>query len=506
MKHIKEAVILFLTLAVICLTAFAAFGGGKENPISAQHIHLGLDLAGGVTITYQAKEGSDPSSEEMNGALAVIRHRLDNKGYTEANAYLEGTDRIRVEIPGVEDASEAVEEIGRTAMLQFVGIDYEAIIRSDYIEEFYQRYLEDVRAAAGSESSESTPLSDVEEGMSVLDITTLSDEEILADAKNYFTNYFPDAIMRYPELLERSIEEGLAEIVVTGTNVSNATYQRGQVGNGVIESYVKLEFDAEGTKLFAEGTQKYYQKYIAIMLDDTMINMPSVGAVISDGVAVIQGIGSEEEAKSLADDIVGGALPVELEDIEHKNIGATLGISALNTSIRAGIIGFIIIIIFMILFYRVPGVCASLALVFYVSCELLLIKALGWTLTLSGIAGFILSIGMAVDANIIIFSRIREEMLLNRTIRVAAKNGFKLALTAILDGNITTLIAAIVLYFFGSGTIKGFAQTLGLGIVLSMFSALIVTRILLTSSLSFLPDTPALYCIRKINLRKEAKA
>ncbi len=504
MKHLKEFVILFLTLAVITLTAFAAFGGGANNPLRAQNIHLGLDLAGGVTITYQAEEGSDPTAEEMNGALAVIRHRLDNKGYTEANAFLEGSNRIRVEIPGVEDASEAVEEIGRTAMLQFVGIDYEAIIRSSYIEEFYQRYLEDVRAAAASSSgSESV---EVEEGMSVLDITTLTDEEILADARNYFTNYFPEALMQYPDLLDRAIEEGNADVIVTGTNVSNASYQRGELGRGTIESYVKLEFDSEGSSLFAEGTRQYLNKYIAIMLDDTIINMPTVGAVIDSGVAVIQGIPTEEEAKSLADDIVGGALPVQLEDIEHKNIGATLGISALNTSIRAGIIGFIIIILFMIAFYRVPGVAASLALIFYVSAELVLINLLGWTLTLAGIAGFILSIGMAVDANIIIFSRIREEVLLNRTIRVATKNGFKLALSAILDGNITTLIASIVLYFFGSGTIKGFAQTLGLGIVLSMFSALIVTRVLLTSMEAFLPDRPSLYCMNRLGKAKEVKA
>jgi len=271
MKHLKEFVILFLTLAVITVTAFAAFAGGNANPLRAQNIHLGLDLAGGVTITYEAEEGSHPTADEMNGALAVIRHRLDNKGYTEANAFLEGTDRIRVEIPGVEDASEAVEEIGRTAMLQFVGIDYQAIISSDFIEEFYQQYLEDVRAATANASSEGSDTTEVEEGMSVLDLTTLTDEEILADAKNYFTNYFPEALMQYPALLDRAIEEGMADVVVTGTNVSNASYQRGELGKGTIESYVKLEFDSTGAELFAEGTRKYVGKYIAIMLDDTII-------------------------------------------------------------------------------------------------------------------------------------------------------------------------------------------------------------------------------------------
>ena len=432
MKHLKEAVILFLTLAVICLTAFAAFGGGKDNPISAQHIHLGLDLAGGVTITYQAKEGSNPSSEEMNGALAVIRHRLDNKGYTEANAYLEGTDRIRVEIPGVEDASKAVEEIGRTAMLQFVGLS----------------------------------------GMG----TYQSGADILA-----------------------AVENGEAEIVLTGVNVANATFQKGRINAASgIEPYVKLEFDAEGAKMFADATARYIGKQIAIMLDDTVVSAPVVQAAITDGTAIITGMDSDEEAKELASDIVGGALQVPLEDIEHSSVGATLGRNALDTSLLAGVIGFGVIVVFMLLAYRIPGLAASLSLLLYVGLELLIFNLLGWTLTLPGIAGFILSIGMAVDANVIIFARIREEILQGHTIRLSIKNGFSKALSAILDGNITTLIAAIVLYVFGSGTIRGFAQTLGLGIVLSMISALLVTRVLLVQMQELFPAKKGLYAMIRL--------
>ena len=432
MKHLKEAVILFLTLAVICLTAFAAFGGGKDNPISAQHIHLGLDLAGGVTITYQAKEGSNPSSEEMNGALAVIRHRLDNKGYTEANAYLEGTDRIRVEIPGVEDASKAVEEIGRTAMLQFVGLS----------------------------------------GMG----TYQSGADILA-----------------------AVENGEAEIVLTGVNVANATFQKGRINAASgIEPYVKLEFDAEGAKMFADATARYIGKQIAIMLDDTVVSAPVVQAAITDGTAIITGMDSDEEAKELASDIVGGALQVPLEDIEHSSVGATLGRNALDTSLLAGVIGFGVIVVFMLLAYRIPGLAASLSLLLYVGLELLIFILLGWTLTLPGIAGFILSIGMAVDANVIIFARIREEILQGHTIRLSIKNGFSKALSAILDGNITTLIAAIVLYVFGSGTIRGFAQTLGLGIVLSMISALLVTRVLLVQMQELFPAKKGLYAMIRL--------
>lgn len=478
MKKLKSAFILLLALAIIAFSAVLSYVGvGDNQRLGVANIKLGLDLNGGVSITYQAVEGSNPSSAEMDGALAVIQKRLDAKGYTEASAYLDGTDRIRVEIPGVEDANEAVEEIGKTAMLSFVGIDYTALLSSSIMDEFYEEYVQDLKEQLGDEAEQYT------------------DQELLTSAQAFFSQYPGEAITQYPQLLEKAKEAGYAEVVVTGNNVSNATYQKAQISqSGSIEPYVKLEFDAEGKELFAEGTEKYLNKYIAIMLDTTVCSIPNVNAVISDGNALITGMKSEEEAKSLASDIVGGALPVQLEDIEHNSVGASLGRNALDTSVMAGILGFAIIIVFMIAVYRVPGAAASLALIFYITMELLMINVLDWTLTLPGIAGIILSIGMAVDANIIIFSRIREEVLAGRTLRVSVRDGFRKALSAILDGNITTLIASLVLYFFGSGTIRGFAQTLALGIIISMFTALVVTRVLLSQFMALLPQNTKLYC------------
>lgn len=497
MKHLKDIVVLAVIIAITVCVSLVSLAGIGGNKLSAGNINLGLDLAGGVYITYQAEEGTNPSAEEMDGALSVIQRRLDSKGYTEATAMIDGTNRIRVEIPGVKDASDAVEEIGRTAMLRFIGIDLNGLLSSSVMEEFYQLYLDYVRESIALRN-EIDPENDLQ---------SLTDEEILQDAKTYFNTYILDAMNLFPQLMTRAIEAGYAEVVVTGINVNDASYQKGeQQGMGGVQPYVNLKFDNEGSRLFEEGTRKFLNKRIAILLDDTCISMPTVSAVITGGNAVINGIGNDQEAKTLADDIRGGALPVQLVDIEHNSVGASLGHNALETSIMAGIIGFAIIILFMLIFYRVPGLAASIALIFYASTELLLINAFGWTLTLAGIAGFVLSIGMAVDANIIIFSRIREELNLGRTVRVATRNGFNMALSAILDGNITTLIASIVLYVFGSGTIKGFAQTLGLGIILSMISALVVTRFLLTSLEGLLPDAPVIYGKKAAKAAKEVKA
>ncbi|MCI8632646.1 MAG: protein translocase subunit SecD [Lachnospiraceae bacterium] len=483
MKKLKSVFILLLVLLIIAFSAVLCYVGlGENKHFGVANINLGLDLAGGVSITYQAVEGSSPSSAEMEGALAVIQKRLDAKGYTEATAYLDGSDRIRVEIPGVEDANEAVTEIGKTAMLTFVGIDWNQITASSILEEFYPQYVEDAKVKLE------------EQGQA----DAYTDEQLLADAKTFFSQYPIDAISMYPSLLDKAKEAGYAEEILTGTNVANATYQKGQTSqNGSVEPYVRLDFDETGKALFAAGSEKYLNKYIAIMLDTTVCSMPSVNSVINDGQALITGMATDEAAKNLAADIVGGALPVQLEDIEHNSVGASLGQDALNTSLLAAIIGFAIIIVFMIVFYRVPGLASAFALVFYITMELLLINVLDMTLTLPGVAGIILSIGMAVDANIIIFSRIREEITMGRTLRVSVRDGFKKALSAILDGNITTLIASLVLYFFGSGTIRGFAQTLALGIIISMVTSLVVTRLILSQFMVLLPQKNQLYCIAK---------
>lgn len=486
MQKLKNVFILFLCTVIIIITGFLAYmGAGKNQALSLNTIKLGLDLAGGVSITYQAQGDTQPSSEEMKGALAVIQRRLDEKGYTEAQAYLDGTNRIRVEIPGVEDANEAVKEIGKTAMLSFVGVDWSSVVSNGLLDKYVEQYVKDGMAQKEENSS-----------------LTYTEEDLRKEAEAYLPKYMEAAISMYPEIIEDAKKAGCAEELVTGVNVTNATYQKGQISStSSVQSYVKVEFDSEGTKLFAEGTKKYINKYIAIMLDDSLCGIPQVQAEINDGTTIITGL-SEEEAKTLADDIVGGALPVQLVDIEHNSVGATLGMNALQTSIYAALIGFAIIIIFMIAVYRLPGLVASVALFFYAAMEIVLLSALKITLTLPGIAGFILSIGMAVDANVIIFSRIAEEVRQGRTLRLAVRDGFKKAVSAIVDGNVTTLIAAVVLWLFGSGTIRGFAQTLAIGIVLSMFTALVVTRILLQQIVELGAQNKALFCSTKEKKKK----
>lgn len=491
MGRVKNVFILLLLLivtAALCVLSYVGIGDNRR--LGVANINLGLDLAGGVSIVYQAEDGSNPSSSEMDGALAVIQRRLDSKGYTEATAYLDGSNRIRVEIPGVEDANEAVQEIGKTAMLTFVGVDWDVLIANDdFMEPYYQKYVEDAIAAMDEEDQESADT-----------------DALYTEAQDFMKNYSYYAVSAYPEILEDAIEQELAEIVLSGTEVADASYQYGQIdSNGTAGPYVRLELNSDGREAFADATEKYRGKYIAIRLDETVCSMPAVNAKITDGVAVISGIGSEEEAKNLASDIVGGALPVQLEDIQHNSVGATLGQDSLETSLVAAVIGFILIIIFMIVYYKLPGVAAALSLGLYIAVELLMINLLDITLTLSGIAGIILSVGMAVDANVIIFARITEELRMGRGLRVSVYTGFKKALSAILDGNVTTLLVAAVLWGLGSGTIRGFAQTLALGIVISMFTALVVTRLYVNQFIAVISDNPKAYTsLNFFKKRKEA--
>lgn len=481
MKNLKSVLILLLSLVVITTTALVAFLGiGDNQYVGIGNIKLGLDLAGGVSITYQAQE-ENPTSEQMEGALAIINNRLSSLGYTEAQAFIQNGNRIRVEIPGVSDANEAVKQIGKTAMLTFVGVDWNAITKAgltdEYVDPLTQKVLEELNSQGSSASySESTVRSNVKEYLSS------------ASSALY---YFPEETA---EIVQKAIDQGIAKVVLEGEDVASASAQHGPTSSsGAAEDYVKLELNSTGRDQFKEATETYKNKYIAIRLDQTIVSMPSVNVVISDGTAIITGMDSADEAKQLAADIRGGALPVQLEDIEHNSVGATLGQDALATSMTAAVIGFILVLLFMILIYRVPGLVASLSLIFYISAELLLINLLDITLTLPGIAGIILSIGMAVDANIVIFARINEELRSGRGLRASVASGFKKALSAIVDGNVTTLIAAAVLWFLGSGTVQGFALTLALGIVISMFTALVLSNLLLKNTVEILPEKSGLY-------------
>lgn len=492
MSRLKNVFILLLVLivtAALCLLSYV--GWGDNVRLGVKNINLGLDLAGGVSIVYEAEEGSNPTSDEMDGALAVIQRRLDAKGYTEASAYIDGTDRIRVDIPGVKDANEAVSEIGKTAQLTFVGVVWSDLLAdTEFITPFYQQYVDDALAAMDEAEREEADT-----------------DALMEEARSFMATYPGYAVQVYPQILEEAVDKGLADVVLSGTDVEKASYQYGQFSeNSQPGPYVSLKLNNSGTKKFADGTSKYLNQYIAIRLDEVVCSMPSVSSVIENGEAVISGSYTEDEAKGLADDINGGALPVQLKVIQMNSVGATLGQDSLQTSITAAVIGFILILIFMIVYYKIPGVASALALILYVALVLLTINLFDLTLTLAGVAGIILSIGMAVDANVIIFSRITEELRLGRGLRVSIHSGFQKALSAILDGNITTLLVALVLYALGSGTVRGFAQTLAIGIILSMFTALVVTRVYLGQFVALGTTNPKAYTSLNFLKRRETAA
>ncbi len=433
MKKSRAVIGLIVFALILGLLGYTAvFGVGADKSGSASSIKLGLDLAGGVSITYQAVGEGKPSAEDMSDTIYKLQQRVD--GYsTEAQVYQEGDDRINIEIPGVTDANAILEELGKPGSLYFIA-------QTD---------------SAGN--------------------------------NNYEAGYGIDAdgnlVPQYT--LNKTIDELLADgsIVLTGTEVEDAQARAQQDSMGNVENVVALTLNAAGTEAFAAATQKAYDngESIAIYYDDDFVSVPNVQAVITDGNAVITGQASVEEAQRIASTIRIGGLKLELEELRSNVVGAQLGSEAIHSSLIAAAVGFALVILFMIAVYYISGLAASLALCLYTELMVILLYAFEATLTLPGIAGIILSVGMAVDANVIIFARIREELATGKTVQSSIKIGFSKALSAILDGNITTLIAALVLYFMGSGTIKGFSITLMLGIFLSMFTALFVTKFLINA-------------------------
>ena len=377
----------------LMLLILAVIGFGYLTYVSLPKIKLGLDLAGGVSITYKAKE-ANPSDTDMDDTVYKLQQRVE--GYsTEAEVYREGNDRINIDIPGVSDANKILEELGKPGSLVF--IDYES-----------------------------------------------------------------------------------GQQVITGDQVKSAEAVTAKENSKTVY-YVKLILTDDGAKAFAEATTRLVGKNIAIIYDNTVVSNPVVQVPITNGEATITGMETAEKAEQLASTIRIGSLKTELVELRSNVVGAKLGQEAISTSLKAAAIGFAILIVFMLIVYAVPGLASVLGLTLYVELVVCLLAAFKLTLTLPGIAGIVLSIGMAVDANVIIFTRIKEEIGDGKSVDAAIKAGFSKALSAIIDGNITTIIAAIVLFALGSGTVKGFATTLGLGIVVSMFTALFITRTALNS-------------------------
>ncbi|MDE6882949.1 MAG: protein translocase subunit SecD [Lachnospiraceae bacterium] len=431
MKKNKAMISLIVFVLILGLLGYTAvFGVGADKSGSASSIKLGLDLAGGVSITYQVVGDENPDAEDMNDTIYKLQQRVQNYS-TEAQVYQEGSDRINIEIPGVSDANAILEELGKPGSLYFI-------------------------AQTDSEGNQ-----------------------------NYVSTYGVDAAgnMVPQYMLNKTIEEMLEDgsIVLTGTEVDSAQARAQQDSMGNSQNVVALTLNETGKQAFAEATQKAYDngETIAIYYDDEFVSVPGVEAVITDGNAVITGQSTPAEAEQLASTIRIGGLKLELEELRSNVVGAQLGSEAIHTSLIAAGVGFALVVVFMIAVYYIAGFAAALALCLYTELMVILLYAFEATLTLPGIAGIILSVGMAVDANVIIFARIREELATGKTVQSSIKIGFSKALSAILDGNITTFIAAIVLYLMGSGTIKGFSITLMLGIVLSMFTALFVTKFLI---------------------------
>lgn len=433
MKKSKAIAVLLLFFVLLAGITFVDVKGiDGKGKVSASDITLGLDLAGGVSITYEVVGEETPDATDMADTISKLKQRV-YKYSNEALVYQEGTDRINIEIPGVNDANAILEELGRPGTLYFI---HET--GADGSLNYTQSYAMD------------------EEG-------------------NYYVSY----------TLNKTIEELEADgsIALYGTDILDASAGSFSDSMGNSQNGVNLRMTAEGTEKFATATARAAKKgeTIAIYYDGTFLSVPGVESALTEGVAQITGNFTYESADKLASQIRIGGLKLELEELHSKVVGAQLGSEAIETSLLAGAIGLGAIAVFMIAVYFLPGLAATLALLLYTALTVLLLNGFGMTLTLPGIAGIILSIGMAVDANVIIFARIREEIATGKTVQSAVKIGFDKALSAIIDGNVTTLIAAAVLWVLGSGSVRGFAQTLVLGIVLSMFTALFVTRWLLSA-------------------------
>lgn len=404
MKNSVCSFVLMLLCIVLAVT-IAIFGinaWGIKSALNEDAINKGLDLAGGLSITYDASPLNEGDKVDLTKVEKIFRERLDGLGYSEATITTSGDKTIRIEVPGIEDQDEAKEVLGKPAVLQFV---------------------------------------------------------------NYMTG----------------------EVYFEGDLVKSAVASYGTTNVGTSPYFVSLEFTDKGAELFGKATEEVAKQgegnnFLDITLDGVVISHATVDEPIYSNSCIISGADfTQESANELASLIDAGSLPVKLEEKQAEFVEASLGSDALSSSILAAGIGILLVMLFMILVYRLPGLVSALALVGYVAMFVIVIVGFNINLSLPGIAGIILTIGMAVDANVIIYERIKEELNAGVSVRSAVKAGFKGATSAIVDSNITTIIAAGTLYFLGSGTIKGFGTTLFWGTVLSMFTALVVSRVLLTA-------------------------
>lgn len=394
---------------------------GVKRPIK---FFQGLDLQGGVQVLLEADlpADQDVDPEDMAAARAIVESRVSGLGVTEPTVQMVGARRIQVELPGLEDSQAAIETLRETGLMEWIDAGTTFLPPGTEV---------------ATDFAQSTPPA---EGQTV-----------------YHT-------------------------VLTGTNLDRAGLEFDQQGLPMIA----FELDGEGARVFGEHTGANVGKFMAIVLDKVVISCPRIEGAIPDGRGVITGQFTVEEARATVLQLRYGALPIPLREIDTREVGPTLGQDSVQKSVRAGVIGLVVVLLFMAIYYRAPGVLADLALVIYAALTLTIYKLLPVTLTLPGIAGFLLSVGMAVDANILIFERMREELRNGRSLGRAIESGFRRAWTSILDSNISTWITCAILYAFGNSfgasLVKGFALTLGIGVAVSMFTAVLVTRTFLRTA------------------------
>ncbi len=445
---------LILVLAIVVIAAIITF------PIQGK-VHLGLDLRGGVHIVLQAKgtPGNPVTSDSIERLLTVLRNRIDQYGIAEPVLQRQGEDRIAIDLPGVEDPEAALDLIGRTAVLEFRQVLGESPrvpakpVRSNYDNDEQFKSAEERWKLAKSE----------------------------VDA---YIRQMQDAVKANPDIIVAKGEEGgaylLGKAYVSGKDLTKAETTFDQFGKAA----VSLKFSTEGAKLFDEATLANVGKQIAIVLDGMVISAPVVQQRISGGEAQITGKFTPAEANRLAIMLRAGALPVSVEILENRSVGPTLGADSVRDGVRSGLIGAALVVVFMLVYYGILGIAADIALCVAILLVIACLIFLKSTLTLPGIGGVILTIGMAVDGNILIYERMKEEFRSGKTLMAALDAGFRKALVVILDSNITTLIAASVLFYFGSGPIRGFAVTLSVGVISSVFCNVVVTRSILSAILS----------------------
>lgn len=442
-----------IMVAVIAVSAFVVLKG---------KINLGLDLRGGAHIVLQATGTEDAplTADSLDRLRTVLEKRVNQYGLTEPTLQKQGTDRMIVDLPGVEDPQAALRLIGKTALLEFrqvIQTLYSAAPLPPQAERKNYDSDEEFNAAVERWNNYKTQL-----------------EESKANAMEQAKNFKSDVGQ-----IIASDEDGsiflLGSVLLTGNELSNAHQDHDQFGRPA----VSIEFNSKGAELFEQATSATVGQRLAMVLDGTVISAPNVNERIAGGKAIITGQFSAKETADLAIMLRAGALPVNVSILENRSVGPSLGADSISAGVRAGICGLALVFLFMILYYRTWGITADISLCSTMLVLFALLVAFSATLTLPGIAGIILTIGMAVDSNILIFERIREELVTGKTPNAALTSGFSNALTTILDANITTVIAAAVLYYFGSGPLRGFAMTLTLGIIASLFSALVVNRVLL---------------------------